>query len=154
MRLGWLLGPKEIVDKCELAKQSQDACSSTFTQVLADEFLRQKKLAPYLDMLRPTYKRRAKIMLDSLKTNMPAGITWTQPRGGFYVWVTLPETLDSTKVFDIAIKRGAAFVIGNAFDPQGIRNNSFRLAFSQPPEDKIATGIEIIADAVKQLLRV
>jgi 2-aminoadipate transaminase len=152
MRLGWLLGPREIVDKCELAKQSMDACSSTFTQVLADEYLRQGKLPPYLAMLRPTYKRRAEIMLNALESMMPQGVAWTKPRGGFYVWVTLPETLDSSDVFAAAIKQGAAFVIGNAFDPEEKRNNCFRLAFSHTPEDKIEQGIRIIAQAVKQLL--
>jgi len=152
MRLGWLLGPKEIVDKCELAKQSMDACSSTFTQVLADEYLRQGKLAPYLAMLRPTYKRRAAIMLSALESMMPPGVSWTRPRGGFYVWVTLPESLDSSDVFAAAIKQGAAFVIGNAFDPEEKRNNCFRLAFSHTSEDKIEQGVRIIAQAVKQLL--
>jgi DNA-binding transcriptional MocR family regulator len=152
MRLGWLLAPKEIVDKCELAKQSMDACSSTFTQVLADEYFRQGKLAPYLAMLRPTYKRRAGIMLSALEAMMPQGVSWTRPSGGFYVWVTLPEGLDSSDVFAAALKQGAAFVIGNAFDPEEKRNNCFRLAFSHTPEEKIEQGIRIIAQAVKQLL--
>jgi 2-aminoadipate transaminase len=152
MRLGWLWGPKEIVDKCELAKQSMDACSSTFTQVLADEYLRQGKLAPYLAMLRPTYKRRAGIMLSALESMMPQGVSWTKPAGGFYVWVTLPENLDSSEVFSAALKQGAAFVIGKAFDPEEKRNNCFRLAFSHTPEDKIEQGIRIVAQAVKQLL--
>ena len=152
MRLGWLLGPREIVDKCELAKQSMDACSSTFTQVLADEYLRQGKLAPYLAMLRPTYKRRAGIMLSALESMMPQGVSWTKPAGGFYIWVTLPESLDSSDVFAASIKQGAAFVIGNAFDPDEKRNFCFRLAFSHTPEDKIEQGIRIIAQAIKQLL--
>jgi DNA-binding transcriptional MocR family regulator len=129
-----------------------DACSSTFTQVLADEYLRQGKLAPYLAMLRPTYKRRAGIMLSALESMMPQGISWTRPAGGFYVWVTLPENLDSSEVFAASIKQGAAFVIGNAFDPEEKRNSCFRLAFSHTPEDKIEQGIRIIAQAIKQLL--
>jgi 2-aminoadipate transaminase len=152
MRLGWLLGPKEIVDKCELAKQSMDACSSTFTQVLADEYLRQGKLAPYLSMLRPVYKRRAGTMLSALASMMPRGVTWTSPKGGFYVWVTLPDEADSSEVFGAAIKQGAAFVIGNAFDPEGARNNCFRLAFSHTQEDKIEQGIRIIAQSVNTLM--
>ena len=91
-------------------------------------------------MLRPTYKRRADIMLSALDAMMPQGISWTTPRGGFYVWVTLPENLDSSDVFSAAIKQGAAFVIGSAFDPEDKRNNCFRLAFSHTPEDKINKG--------------
>ena len=152
MRLGYLLGPKDIVEKCELAKQSLDACSPTYTQVLADAFLRENKLKPHLEMLRQTYKRRAEIMLNALKEHMPDAVTWTIPKGGFYIWITMPENVDSSDVFEKSIALRAAFVIGSAFDPEGKRNNCFRLAFSHTPEDKIAQGIEIVASAVKSCL--
>jgi DNA-binding transcriptional MocR family regulator len=151
-RLGWLLGPSDIVDKCELAKQSMDACTSTFTQVLANEYLSKGKLEPYVAEMRIVYARRAKIMLEALSKQMPEGVTWTNPKGGFYIWVTLPNSMDSSAVFQDAIKKGAAFVIGSAFDPHGVRNNSFRLAFSHAAEDRIAEGIMIIADAIKSLM--
>ena len=152
LRLGWMLGPKNIVEKCELAKQSLDACSSSFTQVLAHEYLSRGKLAPYLEWVRPIYKRRARRMLDALEHFMPEGVFWTKPRGGFYVWVTLPRSMDATEVLNRSLTDGAAFVIGSAFDPHGIKNNSMRLAFSFTPEEKIERGIEIIAAAVKTLL--
>lgn len=152
-RLGWLFGPTEIVEKCELAKQSMDACTSTFTQVLANEFLSKGMLEPYVQKLRKAYKERATIMLDALKKYMPSGVTWTTPKGGFYIWVTLPETMNSSDVFQESIKKGAAFVIGNAFDPNGVKNNSFRLAFSHTPQERIDEGIKIIADAVCKLIK-
>lgn len=152
LRLGWLLAPAQIADKCQLAKQSMDACSSTFTQVLAAEYLSKNKLPGYLDKLRTAYKRRAAIMLDALEEHMPEGVTWTTPKGGFYVWVTLPETMDSSDVFDESIKNGAAFVVGKAFDPEGKKNNSLRLAFSNTPEERIAEGVKIVADAVKKCM--
>jgi 2-aminoadipate transaminase len=153
MRLGWLLGPAGIVEKCELAKQSMDACSATFTQVLAWAFLSQGRLKPYVESLRIAYKRRAGMMLEALEKYMPEGVRWTRPKGGFYLWVTLPENMDSTDVFNASIKKGAAFVIGSAFDPQGARNNSFRLAFSHTAEDRIEEGVKIIAGAVKDNLK-
>ncbi len=152
LRLGWLLGPKEIIEKCELAKQSADACTSTFSQVLAHEYLKKGKLGPYVQSLRKIYARRATLMLNALEKYMPESITWTRPKGGFYVWVTMPENMDSSKVLMKSIEMGAAFVIGNAFDPLGTRNNSFRLAYSYTPEEKIEEGIEIIANAVKSML--
>jgi len=152
MRLGYLLGPKEIVEKCELAKQSMDACSPTYTQVLANAFLAEDKLTPYLNMVRPIYKRRAEIMLDALKKHMPEAVTWTKPKGGFYIWVTLPGHINASDVFTKSIAMGAAFVIGSAFDPEGKRNNCFRLAFSHTPESRIAEGIEMVAKAVKNFV--
>lgn len=152
MRLGYILASPEIIEKCELAKQSMDACSSTFTQVLADRFLRSGTMPGYLAGLRQAYARRADKMLRGLKEHMPQGVRWTTPRGGFYIWVTLPEGTDSSAVFEGALRRGAAFVIGSAFDPQGIRNNSFRLAFSHTPEEKIETGVKMVCDAVREVL--
>lgn len=151
-RLGWLLAPQEIIEKCEMAKQSMDACTSTFTQVLAHEYLAKGKLEPYVSSLRKIYARRAGIMLQALKDHMPKEVTWTIPKGGFYIWVTMPKKMDSSAVFADSIKKGAAFVIGSAFDPHGVKNNSFRLAFSHTPEEKIAEGIRIIASSVRSLL--
>jgi hypothetical protein len=99
MRLGWLLGPAEIVDKCELAKQSMDACSSTFTQVLAHEFLSKNKLPAFVAALRANCAQRARLMLSALDSNMPKGISWTRPKGGFYIWVTMPEKIDASDVY-------------------------------------------------------
>jgi 2-aminoadipate transaminase len=134
MRLGWLLGPSEIVEKCELAKQSMDACSPTFTQVLAHEYLAGGRLQGFLTTARSVYARR------------------TQPKGGFYIWVTMPESIDATAVFNESFKRGAAFVVGSAFDPYGTRNNCFRLAFSNTPEERIAEGIAIISSVIGRFL--
>jgi DNA-binding transcriptional MocR family regulator len=152
LRLGYLLGPKEIIEKCELAKQSSDACTSTFNQVLAHEYLKKGKLRPYVESVRKVYARRATLMLTALEKYMPEKICWTKPKGGFYIWVTMPKNMDSSKVLMKSIESGAAFVIGNAFDPLGTRNNSFRLAFSYTPEEKIEQGIEIIANAIKSMM--
>ena len=152
MRLGWLLASPEIISKAQLTKQSMDACSSTFTQVLADQFLRQGKLQPYVEGLRITYARRMKIMNDSLVKNMPPEAKWVVPKGGFYIWITLPEHVDALEILKESMSRGAIFVIGRTFDPQGIKNNCLRLAFSHTPEDEIERGVKIIAEALKARL--
>jgi len=153
MRLGWLLAPPDIYEKAELAKQSLDACSATFTQVLAHEFLRQGKLPGYVARVRQAYSRKAGIMLDTLARHMPEGVTWTKPRGGFFVWVTMPKGMDASEVFQKTIAQGAAFVIGSAFDPAGKRNNTMRLAFSFTPEEKVALGTRIVCEAVKGCMK-
>jgi len=152
MRIGWILAPPEIIEKCVLAKQSMDACTSTFTQVLAHAYLARDKLSAYVEEVRPVYARRARLMLDALEEHMPGDVVWTTPRGGFYVWLTLPESVDSSDVFQACLERGAAFVIGSAFDPRGTRNNTIRLAFSHTPEDRIAEGTRIVCEAVAGLM--
>ena len=150
MRLGWLLAPPPVVRKCELAKQGVDACSSTFTQVLADAFFRRGMLEGYLDRLRPAYSRRAQKMLGSLKTHMPKDVHWTVPRGGFYIWVQLPPSVDASELLEKSIRKGIVFVVGKAFDPQGKKNDCLRLSFSHTAEDKIELGIRKIAEALRE----
>ncbi len=152
MRLGWLLASPEIINKAQLAKQSMDACSSTFTQVLADQFLRQGKMKPYVERLRKIYARRMKIMNDSLLKNMPPEAKWVVPKGGFYIWITLPENIDAKEILKESMARGAIFVIGKTFDPLGKKNNTLRLAFSHTPENEIERGVKIIAEALKARL--
>ncbi|MCK5738336.1 PLP-dependent aminotransferase family protein [bacterium] len=150
MRLGFLLGPTAIINKCELAKQAIDACSPTFTQVIAHQFMVQGKLLPYLARIRKAYAKRCQLALGALDKYMPVGITWTKPKGGFYIWVTLPAYMDATDVMQTALKNGAVFIIGKTFDPHGERNNCLRIAYSQTPLENIEPGIKIISDAVKK----
>ncbi len=150
MRLGWMLAPPEIIEKCSLAKQSMDACSPMFTQILANAFMAEGKLAPYLDFIRSAYARRATLMLDGLREHMPESVHWNTPRGGFYIWVELPEHLDATNVLKAAIAKGTVFVIGKAFDPHGQRNDRLRLSFSHTPEDKISEGVRLVAEAIRE----
>jgi 2-aminoadipate transaminase len=152
MRLGWILAPETIVKQCELAKQSMDACSSTFTQMLAHEFLSQNKLADYLPKIRLAYQRRCHIMLEALQQHMPDTVSWNRPIGGFYIWVKLPAGVDATAVLQKSLSEGAVFVVGKTFDPHSHRNDHIRLAFCHTPEDKITDGIRIVSQAVRSFV--
>ncbi len=153
MRLGWLLGPKDVVAKCELAKQGVDACSSTYTQVLADAFLRGGYLPAYLEGLRKAYARRCRIMTEALKSSMPEGVKWNAPKGGFYLWLQLPEGMNATALLEMTAARGAVFVVGRAFDPEGRKDDCLRLSFSHTPEDRIEAGVTILAESMALLSR-
>jgi DNA-binding transcriptional MocR family regulator len=148
-RLGWMLVPEEIYQKAELVKQSIDACSPNFTQVLADEFLRSGQIDIYIQKMRGIYKRRKDTMVSAIRRYFPEEITWTEPRGGFYIWLKLPEGLDVMTVLKDSIEKGAVFVVGKTFDPEGKDNSHFRLSYSHTPEDKIEKGIQIIGEALK-----
>ena len=148
-RLGWMLVPPDIYQKAELCKQSMDACSPNFTQVLAHEFLRSGKMEKYIERMRAIYKRRKDTMADAIRKYFPEEITWTEPRGGFYIWLKLPAKLDIMSVLRTSIEKGAVFVIGKTFDPEGKDNSHFRLAYSHTPEDKIEKGIHILGDTLK-----
>ena len=151
LRLGWMLVPEKIYEKCELIKQSADACSSSFTQVLADEFIRSGQIYTYIASVRQEYKRRALAMVAALREHLPNYVEWDEPRGGFYLWLTLPEETDATRIVQLAIEGGAVFVTGKTFDPAGKRNNSLRLSYCNNTPEQIAEGIPIVARAIRQV---
>jgi DNA-binding transcriptional MocR family regulator len=152
-RLGWMLVPQEIYQKAELVKQSIDACSPNFTQVLADEFVRSGQIDKYTQKMRSIYKRRKDTMAAAIRKYFPEEITWSEPRGGFYIWLKLPANLDIMVVLKESIEKGAVFVIGKTFDPEGKDNSHFRLSYSHTPEDKIEKGIQILGEALKNALK-
>jgi 2-aminoadipate transaminase len=152
-RLGWMLVPPEIYQKAELCKQSMDACSPNFTQVLAHEFLQSGKMDLYIKKMRVIYKRRKDTMAVAIRKYFPEEITWVEPRGGFYIWLKLPPKLDIMSVLKTSIEKGAVFVIGKTFDPAGKDNSHFRLAYSHTPENKIEKGIQILGECLKEELR-
>lgn len=153
-RLGWMLVPPDIFQKAELCKQSIDACSPNFTQVLAHEFLRTGKIYSYVEKMRGIYKRRKDTMAAAIRKYFPEEMTWTEPRGGFYIWLKSPPRLDIMSVLKASIEKGAVFVVGKTFDPEGKDNSHFRLSYSHTPEDKIEKGIQILGEALKEALKI
>lgn len=152
LRLGWMLVPNEIYEKCELIKQTFDACSPSFTQVIADKFLQSGIADNYIEKVRVEYKKRAKAMINALHQHLPQGVTFTAPRGGFYIWLQLPEGVDSTEILKKAIEKGVVFVSGKTFDPHGVKNNYIRLSYCNTSVDKIKQGIPIVVSAIKEVL--
>ncbi|MGC8773932.1 MAG: PLP-dependent aminotransferase family protein [Chlorobaculum sp.] len=151
LRLGWMLAPESIYEKCELIKQSADACSPSFTQVIADAFIRSGKIDSYVASVRQEYKRRAACMVEALRGNLPSYVRWNEPKGGFYIWLTLPEGADATEILKRAIEGGAVFVTGSTFDPEGTRNNTMRLSYCNNTPEEIERGIPIITRAIREV---
>lgn len=150
LRLGWMLVPEEIYKKCELIKQSIDACSPSFTQMIAHKFLQNNVATNYLSYIRPEYKHRAEIMSQLLLSTLPEGCSFTTPRGGFYIWIELPEKIDATAILKRSIEKGVVFVSGKTFDPHGQRNNFMRLSFCNTSEEKIRKGIPLVVESIRE----
>jgi 2-aminoadipate transaminase len=149
LRLGWMLAPEPIYEKCELIKQSADACSPSFTQVIADAFIRSGKIDTYVAGVRQEYRRRAACMAEALRKHLPEYVRWSEPKGGFYIWLTLPEGADAGEILRRSIEGGAVFVTGNTFDPSGIRNNTMRLSYCNNVPEEIERGVPIVAAAIR-----
>lgn len=151
-RLGYMLASPEIFEKAESIKQALDACTSNFMQILGNEFLVQHKLEGYLDFLRAEYLERKNLLQKNLEKYMPKEITWNEPKGGFYIWLKLPEHIKSTDIFEESVNNGVVFVTGRTFDPASKKDDRLRLAFSNMPKNSIKKGVQILAEAIKKVL--
>ena len=151
LRLGWMLVPEEIFRKCELIKQSIDACSPSLSQVIADKFIRSGAIFSYTQRVREEYRRRGLAMIDALEQHLPSYVTFVRPRGGFYTWLQLPHGTDATAILRKAIEKGVVFVTGKTFDPDGVKNDQMRVSFCNTDVETIGRGIPIIADAIREV---
>ena len=91
-------------------------------------------------------------MAKALNELLPDEVTFTAPRGGFYIWLQLPEGVDSTEILQIAIEKGVVFVSGKTFDPHGVKNNFIRLSYCNTSVEKINEGVPIVVSAIKEVL--
>lgn len=145
MRLGWLVGPPAVIHKLTVLKV--DGATNVFGSHVAAEWL-PRHLDAHVDLLRSVYRRRRDAMLAALAEQMPSGVAWTRPEGGFFVWVTLPEGIDTGRMLVQAKERGVEYLPGSACFVEGGGRNMLRLAFSYATEDQIETGIRILGEVI------
>lgn len=153
-RLGYMLSSHEIFEKAETIKQALDACTSNFMQILANEFIETGYLEPYLLFLRKEYSERYEILHANLNKHLLKDITWNVPKGGFYVWLKLPQPIKATSLFKDCLSKGVVFVTGRTFDPESVKDNYLRLSFSNMPKDSIEQGVILLAQVIKEHLKI
>jgi 2-aminoadipate transaminase len=156
LRLGWIVAPPEVITKLVQLKQGADLHTSTFVQIVAHEVARDNFLDEHVKLIRRTYRERRDVMLEALAQYFPPEVTWTRPKGGLFLWVTLPEGADTQKLFDAALRENVAFVPGDSFyAPNGHQQEGrrhMRLNFSAAAPEQIREGIRRLSIAVKQQL--
>jgi 2-aminoadipate transaminase len=143
VRLGWAVGPAEVVAELVSAKQNTDQCSGALGQRLFEEYARRGWLDEQLERSRVIYERRCNSLLAALERTMPSGASWTRPSGGFFSWLELPG--DAAEVARRAADQGVAVVPGALFYPDGRGTGNLRLSFSMVDEELIDVGIERLA---------
>jgi 2-aminoadipate transaminase len=153
-RMGWAAGPAEVVGRLVIAKQNSDQCAGALGQRMLEEYGRGGHLDRQIAASRVLYERRARLTTDALAAHMPDGATWTTPAGGFYVWLTCPQGVDSVALSAAARAEKVAYVPGRPFYLEDARAgaNQIRLAYSRVADDLIDEGIRRIADVVKSAL--
>jgi 2-aminoadipate transaminase len=140
-RVGWVIGHPEILDKLVMAKQTADLCTSPFVQKIIARYMEKDLLDKNLKKTIELYRGRRTHMITCFRKYMPAGVTWTEPQGGLFLFVTLPSHLDADEIFKKAILQNVAFVAGSSFYCNNSGHNTMRINFSFSNKEEIETGV-------------
>lgn len=141
-RIGWILADEELIEKYTVLKQGVDLQTSTIDQMIVAKYISTYNLDDHIEKIKALYKRRRQCMLDAMEKYFPKNIVYTRPRGGLFIWVILPEGNDCKEILQKALKENVAFVPGQPFYAHGDVTNTFRLNYSNMPEDRIEEGIK------------
>jgi DNA-binding transcriptional MocR family regulator len=152
LRVGWICAARDIAHKIVLAKQGADLHSATINQMVVHR-IASTMFDQHVATLLPPYRRRRDAMLAALAAHMPAGVRWSKPEGGMFVWITLPEGVDGAELLERSLlEERIGFVPGGAFSPHGDVRNTIRLNYSLQPEAAITEGVARLGALVSRYL--
>jgi len=154
LRLAFLIAQEDLIEILLRMKQASDLCTSKLTQHLAARYIKDYGMEDHLRILRGRYRAKRDAMIAALEKYMPTkeGITWTRPDGGLFLWVRLPEEVDTEEMFPRALEHNVAYIVGSAFYVDGGGKNTMRLSFSVNSEDEIEEGIKRLCQVVREEL--
>ena len=150
VRLGWAVGPADVVAKLVWAKQNTDQCAGALGQRLLEEYGRRGLLDDQLERARALYRGRRDALLAALERELGGLASWTRPGGGFFSWVELPRFAEAVPLAAEALEAGVAIVPGAPFFPGGGGERHVRLSYSGVDESEIAEGIRRVAELVRR----
>jgi 2-aminoadipate transaminase len=148
-RVGWLVLPPKLHDFAVIAKQGMDLHTSTFTQAVADQYLRTGRLHAQMPSIRAAYKERNEALADAIHHYLDGAIRYVQPDGGMFLWARFIEAIDTHALLANAIKENMIFVPGTTFYAQNVDTQTLRLSFATPTPDQLREGIARLAKALE-----
>ena len=151
LRDAWVQAATPIIGKLIQAKQGADLHTPTFNQMIVSELV-GTVMPAQIERVRALYGARAQMMMAQMKIHFPAGVSHTVPQGGMFLWVTLPEHIDTTAMLSRAVERLVAFVPGAPFFALGGGHNTLRLSFSSANDEQIARGIGALGETIREAL--
>ena len=149
LRVGYIAGNADIIRKCTVGKQSTDVHTSNLNQAIVDQFLRRNLLPEHIRTICAGYGAKMNRMLSCLET-FPAGVRFTRPEGGLFIWAELPEKIDAVSMLSKAVERKVAYVPGTYFCVDGEHLNTIRLNFSNSTPEQIDTGMAALREIIEQ----
>jgi 2-aminoadipate transaminase len=152
IRLGYVCAPLPLVRRLELAKQAADLHTAQLTQMVVHEVVKDGFLEQHIPTIRSLYANQCQAMLDALDEHFPDSVSWTRPEGGMFIWVTLPKSIDASKLLDQAIAARVAFVPGAPFYANEPATNTLRLSFVTVPPERIREGVAVLGQLIKAQL--
>lgn len=152
LRLGWICADESIIEKYVAFKQTADLHTDSFAQRMTAKYLELYDIEEHINIIKAVYKERCTAMLSCIKEFFPKNINYSVPEGGLFIWVELPESVDSRKLFAECLENNVAFVPGAPFFPNGTKKNTLRLNYSNMPKDKIYEGMKRIGEVLHREL--
>jgi 2-aminoadipate transaminase len=150
VRLGWAVGPPQVVAELAAGKQNTDQCAGGLGQRMVEEYGRSGGFERHLPAARALYASHWAALSAALERHMPEGVEWTQPVGGFLTWLTLPETVDTIALRPAALEAGVAYVPGPPFFVGDRGQNTMRLSFSHLTEPELEEAVGRLAGVVRR----
>jgi DNA-binding transcriptional MocR family regulator len=145
LRVGWALAPAAVRDKLVLAAESATLCPPTFNQMVVSRYLSGHDWRGQIKSFREMYRERRDAMLSALSLYLPDGCRWTHPDGGFYVWLTVPEGVDTKSMLPRAVTARVAYASGTGFYADGLGSRQLRLSYCYPTPERITEGVRRLA---------
>jgi len=152
IRLGYVCAPLPLVRRLELAKQAADLHTAQLTQMVVHEVVKDGFLDQHIPTIRQLYGDQCQVMLDAMQEHFPAGVSWTKPEGGMFIWVTLPQQVDAMKLLEQSLAARVAFVPGAPFYANNPATNTLRLSFVTVPPERIREGIAVLGKLIAGML--
>jgi 2-aminoadipate transaminase len=148
-RVAWCIADTDILNKLIIVKQSSDLCTNTFGQYIAAEYLTRGYIDEHLEKIKTLYKGKMYRMLAAMDRHFPSEVKWTKPEGGMFIWVTLPEYINTKDMFTRALEHNVAYVHGASFFANKNGKNTMRLNFTYATDEQIDEGIKRLAQTIK-----
>jgi 2-aminoadipate transaminase len=151
-RVAWIAAPPPLAARLEIAKQAADLCTGGLDQRVVYETWRRGILQRQIPVLRAHYRKKHEVMAAALREELADSVSWPEPQGGFFIWLTLPRQMDAEALLHRCVQHGVIYVAGAAFYVNGGGADKVRLSFSAPTHERIREGVKRMAAAIREEL--
>ena len=152
LRVAYLVAEKIFVDRIEEIKEGSDLQSNQFAQLQVREYMKKYDLDAHVDEIKAAYKAKCDVMIEAMKKEFPEGVKYNEPEGGMFMWVELPENVDTNKLLSKALDAEVSYIPGSSFFADGSGKNTMRINYTASSPEKIQEGIAKLGKLFKEVI--